>query len=340
MIRGKAVLITGGGGFIGVSLAERLAEHNQVVLFDRDFVHNAWSYTNLQGHPNISLVEGDILDAHRVAQVAMDAQIVIHAAAVVGVQAVLHDAVHTMEVNLLGTSHLLKAVKTARCERFLFLSTSEIYGLQALHVREEAPVFLPHTADARWTYTVSKIAGEHLVMAYHRQMGLPVVIARPFNIFGPRRVGDYAILRFILQALRGQALEVYGDGTQVRAWCYIDDLCDGLLRCLETPEAVGLVFNLGNPGNAISVYELAKAIVRLAGSSSPITFCPLPFSDIVVRIPDISRAASLLGFTPKVNLEEGLLKTIIWVREHVRHLEPILDSRKAPGNHRESLENG
>ncbi|GBD11054.1 Bifunctional polymyxin resistance protein ArnA [bacterium HR23] len=341
MIEGKRVLITGGGGFIGVSLAERLAPHNQVVLFDRDFSANAWAYAGLAGHPHIHLVEGDILDLPQVSRVAQGVHIVLHTAAVVGVQEVIHNPLRTLEVNYQGTANILKAMAHASaCQRFVFFSTSEVYGPQAPQVREDADIFLPSARDARWAYCISKVAGEHLALAYCQQMGLPVVVVRPFNIFGPRRVGDYALLRFILHALRGDALEVYGDGTQIRAWCYIDDLCDGVLRCLEAPEAVGQVFNIGNPQNAVTIYQLAQKVVRLCASSSPILLRPLEFPDVVVRIPDIGKAQRLLGFTPRVGLEEGLVRTIAWVQEHLPRLGHALASRPSPSAGPGTLENG
>lgn len=327
MIQGRKVLITGGGGFIATSLAERLAEHNEVTLFDKDFEHNAWSYARLQGHPHIRTVIGNILDREQVAHIVKSAQIVIHTAAMVGVHGVLHNTLHTLEVNYLGTSNLLETlINASKCELVVCFSTSEIFGPRAYMVDENADVHLPTPQDPRWSYCISKLAAEHLLLAYSREKGLPGIIIRPFNIFGPKRTGDHVLLRFIIKALKGDDLEVYGSGTQIRAWCYIDDLCEAVLQCLETKEAIGKTFNIGAPQNAITTYDLANKVIKLCGSSSRITFVPLDFQDVDIRIPDISRAKRILGFSPKVELEEGLVKTIAWARENSARLYATLFS--------------
>ena len=315
-IKDKRILITGGGGFIGASLAQRLAEGNDVTLLDLDFDRNAFALSGLKGSPHVKLAQVDILDMERLREAAQDAQVVVHTAAVLGVQEVLHHASQTLDVNYIGTSNLLKVLsKSVRCERMVLLSTSEVFGANALNIAEDGDALLPALQTPRWCYAISKLAAEHLALAYFREKGLPVVVVRPFNIFGPGRIGDHVVLRFILRALRGQALEVYGDGSQIRAWCYIDDFCDALLRCLEIEGAIGRAFNIGNPHNALTICELAKKTVALCGSSSGIVFQRRDFADIEARVPDISLAREALGFVPRVELEEGLSRTIAWVRD-------------------------
>jgi len=237
------------------------------------------------------------------------------------VQEVIHDALHTIEVNYTGTSNLLKAVsRNSNCERLLYFSTSEIFGSNAFGIAENGNSVLSSVQDIRWCYCVSKLAAEHLAFSYFRQKSLPVVVIRPFNIFGPKRVGDHVILRFIRKALNNEDLEIYGDGTQIRAWCYIDDFCNALLQAIEVKDAVGQAFNIGSPRNTLTIYELAKKIISLCGSKSNIVFKALDFADIDIRAPSTSKAKDMLGFVPEVELEEGLSKTIEWVKRHANEL--------------------
>ena len=323
------ILITGGAGFIGVALAERLAEDNQVTLMDTNFNHNALAFSEIKNHRNVKLVEADILDAQEVIRVTKDAQIVFHMAAMVGVREVLNNAIYTLEVNYTGTSNLLKAVSQhSHCQRLICFSTSEIYGSGAFGVAEDGNTVLSSVQDVRWCYCISKLASEHLALNYYRQKGLPTVVVRPFNVFGPKRVGDHVVLRFILRALRNEDLEVYGDGTQVRAWCYIDDFCQALLKFIEVDDAIGQAFNIGNPRNTVTIYELAQKIISLCGSKSQINFTELDFTDIDIRVPKTSKARDMLGFAPQVNLEEGLLKTIEWVKANADAINRQVDTVK------------
>jgi len=318
MISSKRILITGGGGFIGTSLAERLvAADNEVVLCDVKFSGNSFEFSGLDGHRNIRLAEADILDSAEIEKLARDAEIIVHMAAQVGVREVIRDAAYTLDVNYIGTSNLLKiAAQSSCCERFIMMSTSEIFGSNSFRVSENGNSLLSSVEDVRWCYCVSKLAGEQLAFSYYRQKGVPAVVIRPFNIFGPRRVGDHVVIRFILRALANEDLEVYGDGTQIRAWCYIDDICNALLRALEVKGAVGQAFNIGNPLNTCTIYGLARTIVGLCGSKSRIVFKAADFTDIDLRVPNIRKASEILGFAPQVELEEGLVATIQWTREH------------------------
>ncbi|MBA7639617.1 dTDP-glucose 4,6-dehydratase [subsurface metagenome] len=258
-----------------------------------------------------------------------DTQVVVHMAAMVGVQEVLSNALYTLDVNYVGTSNLLKAVaRASNCERVVFFSTSEIFGSGAFGIAENGNTVLSSVQDVRWCYCISKLAAEHLALSYYRQEKLPVVVVRPFNIFGPGRVGDHVVIRFILKALKNEDLEVYGDGTQIRAWCYIDDFCDALLKCMEVKEAVGQSFNIGNPRNTCTIYELAKKIVSLCGSKSKIVFKALDFTDIDLRVPNTAKARDMLGFVPKFDLEEGLSGTIEWVKRNEDELRARISAKK------------
>jgi nucleoside-diphosphate-sugar epimerase len=181
-------------------------------------------------------------------------------------------------------------------------------------VREGDVTALGAVGEARWTYAVSKLATEHMAHNYGVQYGLPALSVRPFNIYGPGQVGEGAIHRFIVRALRGEDLELHNEGTQIRAWCYIDDIVEAILLCLERREAVGNAFNVGNPRSVCTIYDLARQVVRLAGSSSRLVSVDWPHTDVELRIPNIDKARRLLGYEPKVDLEEGLLRTIEWYR--------------------------
>jgi nucleoside-diphosphate-sugar epimerase len=310
-------LITGGGGFIGTQLASRLSRENDVVLLDMDFSRNAFAFTELGSNQGVETAIVDIMDTKRLDEVVHGAQIVIHAAAVLGVQKVIRNTIETLEVNYIGTSNVLKALSRGQaCERFVLLSSSEVYGSSASEIAETGDAVLPSIDDPRWCYSISKAAAEHLTLGYHRERGLPVVVVRPFNVFGPGRVGKYAILQFILKALKNEDLEVYGDGTQVRAWCYIDDFCQGFIEAVRRETAIGQAFNIGNPTNRLTNCELVEKIVRLSNSVSRIVHKPLDFKDIAYRVPDISKARSLLGYDPTIEMDEGLIRTINWVRQN------------------------
>lgn len=316
MITNKRVFITGGAGFIGVSLAERLIERNKVVIYD-NFHRDALRFVSFRNHKNLTVVKGDVLDFKALSRAARGCQVIIHLASIAGVDTVLSMPVRTMEVALIGTYNALKVAEgLARCDRFLDFSTSEVFGAYAFNVKETDRTTLGTVGEARWTYAVSKLATEHLALNYHRERNLPTAAIRPFNIFGPRQVGVGAIHHFIRQALKNQTLIIHNDGSQIRSWCYIDDIVDGIMLCLSKKEAVGNTFNIGNPRNTVTIYNLAQMIKRLSSSSSKIIFKRKDMQDVELRVPDIAKARKLLGFNPKIDLEEGLLRTIDWYRKH------------------------
>lgn len=315
MVEGAQILITGGAGFIGTSLAARLIERNRIRVLD--VLHrNALAGTDLGRHEHLELIEGDVRDQELMRRAMQDVTHVVHLASIAGVDTVMNNARLTMEVCLKGTFNALEAaLEQPGIERFVDFSTSEVFGAYAYRVREGDVTSLGAVGEARWTYAVSKLATEHLCHVMHREQGLPAVTIRPFNIFGPGQVGEGAIHHFIARALRGEQLTIHNDGNQIRAWCYIDDLIDGLLLTLDRPEAVGHAFNIGNPRTALTVYNLAQLIVRMTGSKSEIAHVPWPYPDVELRVPDITRAREKLGFEPRFDLEQGLERTIAWYRQ-------------------------
>lgn len=315
MISGATILMTGGAGFIGTALTRRLADTNRIRIFD-NLRRNALAAAGLDTHPNIELVVGDVRDEPAVRKATAGADYVVHMASIAGVDTVLKNPVLTMEVSLLGTMNALRAAQDAGgVKRFIDFSTSEVFGSYAFRVREADVTSLGAVGEARWTYAVSKLATEHLAHNYWKQFGLPTCAIRPFNIYGPGQVGEGAVHAFVVRALEGKAITIHNEGDQIRAWCFIDDIVEAVLLALERPEAIGQSLNVGNARSTITIYQLARLVVRLTGSSSPIEFVKWDFPDVELRVPDVKKAERLLGFRAGVDLEDGLERTIAWYRE-------------------------
>jgi UDP-glucose 4-epimerase len=253
-------------------------------------------------------------------EVASGATHIVHAAAIAGVDTVLESPVRTMRVNLIGTYNALEAglATGETLERLVEFSTSEVFGSYAFRVAETSATVTGSVGEARWTYAVSKLAGEHMAHAYHAELGLPTTSVRPFNVYGPGQIGGGAIRAFIEAALAGADLIVHGDGSQIRAWCYVDDMVEGLLCALEHPNAVGESFNIGNARSAVTIYDLATRVKRLTGCPGEIRFEAVDWLDVELRIPNVDKARELLGFEARVELDEGLERTIAWYREKQR----------------------
>jgi UDP-glucose 4-epimerase len=315
-IQNKTVFITGGAGFIGCTLAGRLCEHNCVMLFD-NLSRNTIRHTNLGRHANVKLVQGDVLDYAAVAGAMQGADFVVHAAAIAGIDTVIQSPVATMEVNMIGTANVLRAAHANGVKgRVLDFSTSEVFGSMAYRVSESMQTVTGSAGEARWVYAVSKLAGEHLAYAYYRERGLPTVTIRPFNVYGPGQTGEGAIQIFIRRALENAPIVIHGDGTQIRAWCYIDDMVEGLMLALEKPEAVGESFNIGNARAVTTIFGLAETVCRVLNSRSEIVFSDPLSADIELRIPETRKAEALLGFKAKVDLEDGILRTARWFEQN------------------------
>jgi UDP-glucose 4-epimerase len=317
-LSGKRIFVTGGAGFIGTTLARRLVDENDVVAMD-NLHRDALSGTDLAEHPNFTLEHGDVLDAERVRELARGATHFVHCAAIAGVSTVLESPVRTMRVNVVGTYNALEAAIATldTLERFVDFSTSEVFGTHAFRVQEGQVSTIGSVGEARWTYAVSKLAGEHMAHAYHDELGLPAVTVHPFNVYGPGQIGGGAIRAFIAAALAGRDLTIHGDGSQIRAWCYVDDMVEGTLLCLEHPGAVGQTFNIGNPRSSVTIYDLAQRVRRLTEAPVDIVFQPLHYADVELRIPNVEKAREVLGFEPRVDLDEGLARTIAWYREKI-----------------------
>lgn len=313
-MKNKKIFITGGAGFIANKFIEKVVPDNSVTIFD-NFARDTFSSSPLAGHSNVKVVRGDVLDFEALHDAMKGAEIVVHAAAIAGIDTVIVHPTKTMRVNMIGTANVLEAARlNGVSDRVVDFSTSEVFGGMAYRVCEDECSVTGAAGEARWTYAVSKLAGEHLAVAYFKEFKLPVVTIRPFNVYGPGQTGEGAILIFIKQALENEDINIYGDGSRIRAWCYVDDFVDGLMRCVENPDAVGNAFNIGNPRAVVTVYGLAQTICRVLNSSSKICFKPDLSADIDLRIPSIEKARSLLNFESKVDLEEGILRTAEWIK--------------------------
>ena len=323
MIENQTIFITGGAGFIASTLIARLADKNRIVVYD-NYTRNTLKGTAYDRHPNVTQIEGDVLDFERLAAAMKGADIVVHAAAIAGIESTVRNPVTTMRVNMIGTANALEAARLAGgVKRFLEFSTSEVFGSQAFKVTEGASTVTGAVGEARWTYAVSKLAGEHLAHAYFKQYGLPTVTVRPFNVYGPGQTGEGALSIFIRKALKNEDLLIFGDGTQIRAWCFVDDMVEGVMCALEHPKAVGESFNIGNARAVVTIYGLAEAVCRVVGSRSKIRFKPALSADIELRIPNVDKARELIGFAAQVDLDEGLRRTAEWIAAHEAELPPL-----------------
>jgi UDP-glucose 4-epimerase len=314
-LQGKRIFITGGAGFIATTLARELVDQNEIVALD-NLHRDALSATDLADHQNFQLHQADVLDADAVRELARGATHIVHCAAIAGVDTVLESPVRTMRVNLIGTYNVLEAAVAtqATLERIVDFSTSEVFGTHAYNVSEGQVSTIGSVGEARWTYAVSKLAGEHLAHAYHDELRIPTVTVRPFNVYGPGQIGGGAIRAFIEAALAGSDLTVRGDGSQIRAWCYVDDMVEAVRLCLEHPNAVGQSFNIGNPRSAVTIFDLAQRVKRLTGCAGEIVFAPLDYVDVELRIPNVTKAREEIGFEAQVELDDGLERTIAWYR--------------------------
>ena len=313
MIHNKTIFITGGAGFIANTLIKHYFENNKIIIYD-NFTRDTLTGSGLKDNPNVKVIKGDVLDYEFLSKSMAGADVVIHAAGIAGIDTVIINPVRTMQVNMIGTANALEAARINGVkDRFIDFSTSEVFGSMAFRSSETDSTVAGSAGEARWTYAVSKLAGEHLAHAYHRQYKLPIVTVRPFNVYGPGQTGEGAMQIFIKKALKNETIKIDGDGNQIRAWCFVDDFVDCILKCLDTPESVGQSFNIGNSRAVITILGLAQLVCRVLNSKSKIVFDPPLSADIAIRIPSVTKTEEILNFKAKVDLEEGVLRTAKWM---------------------------
>lgn len=314
MISNKTIFITGGAGFIANTLIKHYVDNNKIIVYD-NFHRDTLSESQVGKHKNIQIVKGDVLDYELLKSSMKGSDIVIHAAGIAGIDTVIKNPVKTMKVNMIGTANALEAAhENGISDRFIDFSTSEVFGSMAFKSSESDHTVSGSAGEARWTYAVSKLAGEHLAHAYFKQFNLPVVTVRPFNVYGPGQTGEGAIQIFIKKALNNEDIHIDGDGSQIRAWCYVDDFVSCLTKCVEHPKAIGESFNIGNSRAVITILGLAQLVCRVLKSNSKIIFDPPLSADIAIRIPSVQKTKEVLDFKAVVDLEEGVLKTAEWMK--------------------------
>ncbi len=317
MIKNKKIFITGGAGFISTKIVERLIKNNHITIYD-NFSRDSISKTKLVNNKNLQIIKGDILNYNKLVSGMKNNDIVVHAAAIAGIATVIKDPVLTMKVNMIGTANVLEAAyKNNIKDKIIEFSTSEIFGNYAYKSNEKANAVAGSAGEARWSYSVSKLAGEHLAAAYYKKYKLPVVSIRPFNIYGPGQTGEGAMMIFIKRALKNQNIYIYGEGSQIRTWCYVDDFVDCLIKIIENKNTAGESFNIGNSKAIVTIYGLAQNICRVLNSKSKIIFRKPLSADVELRIPSVDKIKNQLNFQSKVNLDEGILKTAKWIKNSI-----------------------
>jgi len=317
------ILVTGGAGFIGSHLCERLlGEGHDVICLDNFFTGSKDNIIHLMDNHRFELVRHDVvepilLEVDRIYNLACPASPVHYQ----------HNPVKTIKTSMMGAIHMLGLAKRLRA-RILQASTSEVYGDPQEHPQKESYWGHVNPIGIRSCYDEGKRVAETLMMDYHRQNGVDIRIVRIFNTYGPRMAlnDGRVVSNFTVQALRNEDVTVYGDGSQTRSFCYVDDLVEGLVRMMETPDLTGPV-NLGNPEEN-TILQFAERIVKLANSRSRIVFKPLPQDDPRQRQPDISLAKAKLGWTPQIDIATGLKRTIAYFAGRVERRER---ERRRPG---------
>jgi UDP-glucose 4-epimerase len=312
------LLITGGAGFIGSHLAEAYLERgDEVSIIDDLSTGSIENIQHLKKHPRFDYTIESVRNYPVLAELVDRADVVIHLAAAVGVQLIVESPVRTIETNVRGTEVVLE-IANKKKKTVLIASTSEVYGLSdKVPFREDGNVVLGSTSKGRWSYACSKAIDEFLALAYWREKRLPTIIVRLFNTVGPRQTGQYGMVvpRFVKQAIAGRPLTVFGDGSQTRCFCHVQDVIGALMRLVDTPQSVGEVFNIGST-EEVSILQLAETVKRLASSSSEIVFVPYDeayeegFEDMPRRVPDTTKVDALVGFTPTYTLE-NIIRSVI-----------------------------
>lgn len=316
------VFVTGGAGFIGSHLTERLIqEGHDVHIFD-NLHRNAIKYSDILDHPKVTFTQGDILDKEALKSAMSGSEMVFHMAAIAGVSNYYNFPAKTLKVNLIGTYNVLECMVELGIKRIFDMSTSETFGTDAVEVDEESYQRIGPPQDKRWCYAGSKIGGEQLIFRYSEEYGWTSTVIRPFNIYGPRQIGEGAIANFCKNVLEQRDLRIEGSGMAIRSWCYITDFIEALMVIFNKPHTGPECFNVGNPWAIASTVSLGEEVIRASSTlegkacASQIDFVPMDFTEIRVRYPKVNKLRDMYQWQPKVNLAEGVFNTLKWYKEH------------------------
>ena len=323
-------LITGGGGFIGSHLAEKLLNQGDCVhIIDNFSTGQMENINHLRGQARFSYTVGSIMSEKTMEPLIEKADTIYHLAAAVGVKLIISEQIESLMTNIQGSEQILRLAHQKGNKKVIIASTSEIYGKNgSIPYREDADRLIGPTTKFRWSYSTTKAIDEYLALAYFKEKRLPIIIVRLFNTVGPRQIGRYGMVipRFIKQALLGEPITVYGDGSQRRCFGYVEDVVEGIIALSRCSEAVGDIFNIGNT-EEITIACLARKIKKLTKSASKIVYIPYEeayeegFEDMPYRMPDITKINKLVGYEPKVCLQEMLMKTIEYFQIHSETLK-------------------
>lgn len=307
----KNIVITGGSGFIGGKLCELYLKKGFKVTAIDNMLRNRGTVEGAIDTEYFETKNADVLDPSALEGVFEGADYVVHAAAIAGIDSVSKNPVETMDINIIGTSNVLKAVQmqAPNVRKVVTFSTSEVFGRSSFKTKETDSPSPGSVGEARWVYAVSKLASEHLSHAYFHQFSMPTATVRPFNVYGPGQLGEGAMHVFIRRALANKTLNIFGDGSSIRGWCYVDDFIHGMELVISSDIAVGNSYNIGDPRSVLTTLGLAQTICRVLNSNSKIEHVPELSADVELRVPNIDRAKRDLDFHASVALEDGILKT-------------------------------
>jgi nucleoside-diphosphate-sugar epimerase len=305
-------LITGGSGFIGSFIVKKLLQLSSTTKIKIYDINPTISIEDSR----IEIIKGDVLDKEKLIKNTCDVNVIIHCAAICGIDTIKKNPLKTIDINFKGTENVLECSKIHNIKKTILFSTSEVYGKYCIGYNEDCKVEVnPININERSIYQISKLLGETYGYIYHKMFGLDITVIRPFNIYGPGQIGEGAIKNFVDSAIKNENIYINGSGKIIRSWCYVDDIVDCVMKAIDKCHQYN-IYNVGNSNNIISIKNLAIKIIKLAKSESKIIYREALMDDILIRFPCTEKAENQLNYTPLTNLEEGLKKTITYCKNN------------------------
>jgi dTDP-glucose 4,6-dehydratase len=306
--------ITGGTGFIGSNIVEKILSFNNndtIIVYDLNI------NKNIIKNNRIEYRCGDILDTEYLNNSLKNIDVVIHCAAICGINSVCNNSLKTNKINFNGTENVLECCKNNNVNKIILFSTSEIYGKYCIGYTEVNEInIIPVSINKRSIYQIGKLLCETYGYLYSDSYNMNISIIRPFNIYGPRQIGDGAIKKFIINSLKNEPIIINGDGSNIRSWCYIDDLVNSVISVIDKTKNFN-IYNIGNSGNIITIKSLAEQIINLTNSSSKIIYTDKLNDDVILRFPNTEKASKELNYEAKTSLIDGLIKTIDYYKKNL-----------------------